>query len=128
MHCTPAGHAISRDVRLTTSPFPSDFSKVIINQDLLDLRQNGILQTRYYAHTHPSQPNYLAAVGGDYFGLNHDDWVRIPENVSTVVDLLESKQVSWAGYFEDLPGPGYMAMGSDGKTHNGGWDYVRKHK
>ncbi len=63
-----------------------------------------------------------------YFGLNHDDFVRIPSNVSTVVDLLDVKGISWAGFFEDLPGPGYMAGGSDGKTNNGGWDYVRKHK
>ena len=84
--------------------------------------------TRYYAHTHPSQPNYLAAVSGDYYGLNHDEWVRIPENVATVVDLLEAKDVTWAGYFEDLPGPGYMGNYSDGSTGNGGWDYVRKHK
>jgi len=85
------------------------------------------LLTRYYAQTHPSQPNYVAAVGGDYFGLNHDSVVRIPENVSTVVDLLDVKRISWRGYFEDLPGPGYMAEGSDGSTGNGGWDYVRKH-
>jgi hypothetical protein len=70
----------------------------------------------------------MAAVGGDYFGLNHDGFVRVPENVSTIVDLLDWRQISWAGYFEDIPGPGYMGMGSDGKTGNGGWDYVRKHK
>jgi hypothetical protein len=84
--------------------------------------------TRYYAHTHPSQPNYLAALAGDYFGNNHDDWVRLPENVATVVDLLEDKKVTWAGYFEDMPGPGYMGNASDGSTGTDGWDYVRKHK
>lgn len=92
------------------------------------MKKEGILLTQYYAHTHPSQPNYIAAVGGDYFGLDHDDFVRIPENVSTVVDLLDVKDISWKGYFEDLPGPGYMALGSDGSTGNGQWDYVRKHK
>lgn len=84
--------------------------------------------TRYYAHTHPSQPNYLAALAGDYFGNNHDDWVRLPENVATVVDLLEDKDVTWAGYFEDMPGPGYMGNASDGSTGTDAWDYVRKHK
>lgn len=29
---------------------------------------------------------------------------------------------------EDLPGPGYLALGSDGQTGNGAWDYVRQHK
>ncbi|KAK3941705.1 putative acid phosphatase [Diplogelasinospora grovesii] len=103
------------------------FNKVNRDANIADLKKQGILLTRYYAHTHPSQPNYLAAVGGDYFGLNHDEFVRVPENVSTVVDLLDWRDISWAGYFEDLPGPGYMGWGSDGSTRNGGWDYVRKH-
>lgn len=69
-------------------------------------------------------------MGRDYFGLNHGGFVRVPENVSTIVDLLDYKDIPWAGYFEDMPGPGYMGMGmgSDGKTRSGQWDYVRKHK
>jgi len=94
----------------------------------VDLKRQGILLNRYYAHTHPSQPNYLAAIGGDYFGCNHDDFVRIPEKVFTVADLLESKDVSWGAYMEDMPGPGFMGNYSDGSTKNGAWDYVRKHK
>jgi len=81
----------------------------------------------YYGLTHPSQPNYIASICGDYFGLNHDGLVKIPSNVSTVVDLFDAKNIEWKGYFEGLPGPGYMGEGStssDGK----GWDYVRKHK
>lgn len=70
----------------------------------------------------------MAAISGDYFGLNHDEVVRIPQNISTVVDLLDVRDITWAGYFEDLPGPGYMAEGSDGSTGGGKWDYVRKHK
>ncbi|KAK1772294.1 putative acid phosphatase [Phialemonium atrogriseum] len=94
-----------------------DFAKVSEDVNIKDLKKHGILLTRYYGNTHPSQPNYLAAVGGDYFGLNHGGFVRVPENVP------------WAGYFEDMPGPGYMGMGmgSDGKTRSGQWDYVRKH-
>ncbi|KAK4102003.1 hypothetical protein N658DRAFT_515693 [Parathielavia hyrcaniae] len=104
-----------------------DYAKVAADSHIADLKRQGILLTRYYAHTHPSQPNYLAAVGGDYFGLNHDNWVRIPENVATVADIVEDKNITWAGYFEDQPGPGYMGNASDGSTGNGGWDYVRKH-
>ena len=103
-----------------------DFYTVNDDRSFKDLKKHGLLLTRYYAHTHPSQPNYLAAIAGDYFGLNHDDDIRIPENVSTIVDLLESKDISWAGYFEGLPGPGFMYQGSEDK--DGNWDYVRKHK
>ncbi|KAI0555857.1 phosphoesterase [Xylaria curta] len=108
-----------------------DFDKVVVDSAFADLKRFGILQTRYYAQTHPSQPNYLAAVGGDYWGLDHDEVVRIPSNVSTIVDILEPKDISWGGYFEGMPGPGYMAEASVGRPEsqspNGTWDYVRKH-
>jgi len=91
------------------------------------LQKQGILLTEYYGLTHPSQPNYLASVAGDYFGLNHDGVVDIPQNISTLVDLFEDKGIDWRGYFEGSPGPGYMAAGSTppGADH---YDYVRKHK
>lgn len=105
-----------------------DYDKANVDQHIGHLKKQGITLTRFYAQTHPSQPNYIAAVAGDYFGLDHDGFVRIPENVSTIVDLLDTRAISWKGYFEDLPGPGYMAEGSDGSSGNGKWDYVRKHK
>lgn len=113
---------------LTAQCLLQDYAKVVVDNSIVDLKRKGILLTRYYAHTHPSQPNYLAAIAGDYFGLDHDDWVRLPENVATVVDLLEDKNLTWAGYFEDIPSPGYMGNASDGSTGTDGWDYVRKHK
>jgi hypothetical protein len=91
------------------------------------LMKEGISLTNYFGHTHPSQPNYIASVGGDYFGMNHDDYVTIPRNVSTVVDLFDTKNIEWKGYFEGLPGPGYMGAGSTA-FDGAGWDYVRKHK
>ncbi|KAI1245063.1 hypothetical protein MGN70_011951 [Eutypa lata] len=103
-----------------------DFGKVVADPAFADLMRFGILQTKYYAHTHPSQPNYLAAVGGDYWGLDHDEFVRIPSKIATVVDLLDTKDISWAGYFEGNPGPGYMGNASS-STADGTWDYVRKH-
>lgn len=104
-----------------------DFTNVNRNPDIDTLVKQGILLTDYYGHTHPSQPNYIASVGGDYFGLNHDDLVEIPQNVSTIVDLLDTQDIDWRGYFEGSPGPGFMAAGS---TPAGGtkFDYVRKHK
>ncbi|KAK0626346.1 phosphoesterase family-domain-containing protein [Immersiella caudata] len=104
-----------------------DFAKVSLDANIVDLKRKGVTALRYYAHTHPSQPNYLAAIGGDYFGCNHDEFARLPEKVFTVADLLESKNISWAAYMEDMPGPGFMGNYSDGSTRNGGWDYVRKH-
>ncbi|KAI1820939.1 phosphoesterase family-domain-containing protein [Xylaria intraflava] len=124
-----AGRAFDRFISVWLEN--EDFDKVAVDSALSELKRFGILQTRYYAQTHPSQPNYLAAVGGDYWGLDHDEVVRIPSNISTIVDLLEPEQISWKGYFEGIPGPGYMAEASVGRPENhspsGSWDYVRKH-
>lgn len=106
---------------------PQDFTAVEVDPDVVDLRKEGILLTEYYGLTHPSQPNYVASVGGDYFGLNSDSFVRVPQNVSTLVDLLDGAGIAWKGYFEGIPGPGYMAEGSTASDGTG-WDYVRKHK
>jgi acid phosphatase len=57
--------------------------------------------------THPSQPNYVASVAGDHFGLDSGDFVTIPSNIFTVVDLLDTKGISWGEYQESLPYPGF---------------------
>jgi hypothetical protein len=116
----------------STNTSLKDFTKVGVNSDIDVLIKQGILLTEYYGLTHPSQPNYIASVGGDYFGLNQDGIVNIPQNVSTLVDLFDTKNIDWRGYFEGIPGPGFMAEGSTptGSIPPGGgaFDYVRKHK
>jgi acid phosphatase len=122
-----SGETLPYDSLLHLLMLEQDYTSVDRNPDVDVLTKQGILLTEYHAHTHPSQPNYLASVAGDYFGLNHDGLVRIPQNVSTVVDLFDTKDIDWRGYFEGIPGPGYMAEGS---TPPGSlvYDYVRKHK
>lgn len=60
--------------------------------------------------THPSEPNYCSAAGGDNFGMDNDNWQTVPANVSTIVDLFDTKNISWAQYQEGLPYAGKMAM------------------
>lgn len=104
-----------------------DYTKVAEDSDLSELVKQGILLTDYYGLTHPSQPNYIASVGGDYFGLDHDEFIQVPENVSTIVDLLDTRNIDWRGYFQGVPGPGYMGPASTA-ADGSGFDYVRKHK
>ncbi len=79
-----------------------------------NLSKEGVLLEAFYAVTHPSEPNYIAAVGGDFFGahddnfcgflsdhaiwpqISHSDEDHIPQNISSVVDLLDAKNISWA--------------------------------
>ncbi|KAF9283205.1 hypothetical protein BGZ68_005499 [Mortierella alpina] len=63
----------------------------------------GVTLTNYHAITHPSEPNYIATIGGAYFGLEDDDYHAIPSNYTTIVDLLEKKNLSWKAYQEDMP-------------------------
>ncbi|KAH6676103.1 phosphoesterase [Plectosphaerella plurivora] len=104
-----------------------NYADVVNDPTIIELKKQGVLLTNYYAHSHPSQPNYFAAIAGDYFGLDHNGHVRVPIQISTVIDLLDWRGLTWKAYLEDLPGPGYLAMGSDGSTGNGAWDYVRQH-
>ncbi len=76
--------------------------------------------------THPSEPNYVATIGGDYFGMDNDNFNRIPANISSLIDLLEDKGISWGHYQEDMPYSGFEGIDWVNQ-HNGANDYVRKH-
>ncbi|ENH73256.1 Acid phosphatase [Fusarium oxysporum f. sp. cubense race 1] len=96
-----------------------NFETAAVNKDMRWLAEQGVLLENYYAVTHPSQPNYVAAVGGDTFGLQNDRYHRIPANVSTVIELLDTKQISWAEYQENFSYGGVQGANGDG--------YVSKH-
>jgi acid phosphatase len=90
------------------------------------LATQGITLTNYYATTHPSEPNYAAVVGGDNFGMDNDDFNAIPANISTVVDLLDTKGISWGEYQEGLPYAGFQGFNFSNQVSFAN-DYVRKH-
>jgi hypothetical protein len=90
------------------------------------IASQGITLTNYLAITHPSQPNYVAAVGGSTHGVTSDSFTRISSSSKTIVDLLEAKGVSWSEYQEDSPYSGFEGNYVNQKT--GANDYVRKHK
>ncbi|KAK9364618.1 phosphoesterase family-domain-containing protein [Lipomyces kononenkoae] len=65
---------------------------------------NGRVLANYYGVTHPSQPNYFDHIAATTFGWNSDSVVNITGSESfSIVDLLEEKGISWAGYAEDYP-------------------------
>ncbi len=77
------------------------------------LIEQGILLSNLYGVGAPSQPNYIAPASGDTFGLNHDSFVLVDKNVSTIVDLLEDKGISWGNYNEGLPYSGFQGYKYD---------------
>ncbi|TVY85417.1 putative acid phosphatase [Lachnellula suecica] len=89
------------------------------------IASQGITLTNYKAITHPSQPNYIASVGGQTHWVIWDLFSRISSSARTIVDLLDAKGVSWSEYEQDAPYSGFE--GDYVNQVNGANDYVRKH-
>lgn len=104
----------------------TDYTLAAGDPNLAWLAKKGITLSNHFAVTHPSMPNYAAAISGDYYGINHDDMIAIPSNVSTVVDLLEAKGICWGEYQEDMPYTGFEGFEYRNQK-TGANAYVRKH-
>ncbi|KNZ78730.1 Acid phosphatase, partial [Termitomyces sp. J132] len=103
----------------------TDFDTALADPNLHALARQGLVLRNYFAVTHPSQPNYVASVGGDYFGIDSDNLFNLPSNVSSIADLLDDKGISWGEYQEAMPSTGFTGLQFLNST--GGNNYVRKH-
>jgi len=83
-----------------------------------DLARRGALFTRSYAITHPSEPNYLALFSGSTQGVADDGCPYRFTAPNLAADLIRAGK-TFAGYAEDLPGPGSPVCSAG--------DYARKH-
>lgn len=68
-------------------------------------------ETNFYGEVHPSEGNYVALVGGSTFGI-HDDGSFLHNTIDapSLASQLEAANLSWKGYYEDLPAPGSLAL------------------
>ncbi|SNX87335.1 related to acid phosphatase [Melanopsichium pennsylvanicum] len=115
----------------------TDYEAAISTPAMQALIPEGVLFDNYYAVTHPSEPNYIASVAGDFFGLADDSFNHIPTNITTVFDLLDDggkngKPISYACYNENMPYDGFTGFNYTSKNYitPGAPDYtyyVRKH-
>jgi len=85
--------------------------------------------SKFYAERHPSEPNYIALIGGNTFGIRDDDafyckphanasgcsnasrdgYVDHTISTANLATQLEPHGLSWKGYFESIPEPGSLA-------------------
>ena len=68
------------------------------------------LATNYRGVADPSEPNYVAMLGGDVFTVSSDDPYWFPgQSVSAdnLLSELEAAGKTWRGYFQDMPYAGY---------------------
>ncbi|HLY86154.1 MAG TPA: alkaline phosphatase family protein [Gaiellaceae bacterium] len=56
----------------------------------------------YYGVTHPSEPNYVALISGSNWWINNDNPANRFDHVN-LVDQLEARHKTWAGYMEAMP-------------------------
>ncbi len=113
-------------VRPSSTSIASTVLHTNIPANLAWLATKGITLSNNFAQTHPSEPNYVAAIGGDYFGMNNDNFNFMDKNISTVIDLLEQAGISWGEYQEDMPYSGFEGFAYINQKNKAN-DYVRKH-
>ncbi len=78
------------------------------------------LSTLYFGTTHPSLPNYLATIAGDYFGVQDDNascFAQPPPgpgchaiNGKNLVDQLETAGLTWTVLEQSMPKPGWLGV------------------
>jgi hypothetical protein len=91
-----------------------EFNQVIGNRRMPNFNgwaKSHALLNEYYAVTHPSLPNYLALVAGDYFGIQQD-CMNCLVQATSLADLLEAGGRTWKTYQESLPEPGFTGSES----------------
>ncbi|TPX45373.1 hypothetical protein SeMB42_g04034 [Synchytrium endobioticum] len=67
----------------------TDYADSASSPTFQKLASKGILLTNYHAVTHPSEPNYMASVGGDFFGLGDDTGLNT-KRICLLMDSLDS--------------------------------------
>jgi hypothetical protein len=97
------------------------------------LAHNYGLATRYTGVADPSEPNYVAMLGGDFFGINSDDPYWFPGQTVSADNLmsqLEGAGRTWRGYFQSMPYAGYRGYCFPDKCNgipDADTQYVAKH-
>ncbi|HEX2664329.1 MAG TPA: alkaline phosphatase family protein [Candidatus Acidoferrum sp.] len=113
-----------------------NYNQVIGNQYapiLNALAEDYGLATNYRGVADPSEPNYVAMLGGDFFGINSDDPYWFPGHTVSADNLmsqLEGAGRTWRGYFQNMPYPGYRGYCYPDKCNgipDADTQYVSKH-
>jgi len=67
--------------------------------------------TNYFAVAHPSEPNYVALLGGSTFNVNSDNAYYVQQVAApSLISELDHAHVSWKAYLQSVPHPGYEGI------------------
>ena len=140
-----AKHAIPRYQHIVEIMMENTSYATIIGNALAPninaLAQRYGLATNYFGVTHPSEPNYIANLGGSFFGIQDDNQfyctaamattdptcagttVDHTVNAKSLADQLTSAGKSWRGYFQSLPPTPPTGLVKTGPAANGPYSY-----
>ncbi len=69
------------------------------------------LATSYYAVSHPSEPNYVALLGGSTFTVSSDNAYYVNRVAEpSLISELDHAGISWKAYLQGLPHTGYEGI------------------
>ena len=82
------------------------------------LAQTYGIATRYYSVADPSAPNYVALLGGNAFGIADDNpyYLHFVDKPN-LLSQLDRAGISWKGYFQSMPYPGYLGVCAPGRCN-----------
>jgi hypothetical protein len=95
----------------------TDYKDASAQPTFASILKNGANLSNFFAETHPSQPNYLAMVGGETFGIKNDKNVTLDDR--HLGDLIEEAGKTWKVYADGYPGNCFLGARSG--------RYARKH-
>jgi len=78
-------------------------TEALATAPILALVERYASATSYYAVSHPSLPNYLALVSGSTWGVT-SDCTSCHVSGPSLATQLQSAHITWAAYFENMPG------------------------
>ena len=90
------------------------FSQIIGNPAAANLNrladQYG-LATASFSVADPSAPNYVAMLGGSFFGIaDNDAYYLHTQDKPSLMSQLEAAKLSWKGYLQSMPYPGFNGI------------------
>jgi len=74
---------------------------------ITQLAHSNAMAADYFGVTHPSEPNYVAAISGSNWFVQNDNPANRFDHTN-LVDQLEANGLTWGAYMESMPSAGYL--------------------
>ena len=101
----------------------ASYDEAVAQPFFAKLAKDGALLTNLHAETHPSQPNYVALIAGQFAGVKGDAPVTL--NYRHLGDGLEDAGKTWKVYAQNFPGNCFLGASSGSYARCGSREMTR---